>query len=258
MACSIAAAVLLCALGVAVVLYSAVSESKLNANVGRGAYQTAQMQLAQAPWLRAKDPLRADYIDAQVLLCNRQFGAAEAAFANLGGYGDSEVLAQRIKEYAAAEEDNPRVSFLHYQKLGGFLDSAQKAQALVPQVYQKGVALYEAGDYARAEWYFNAIAEHAPMYEQYRQLCAIERRLADEDLTVRERSRLFEALAAIEAQGEISIATLCMRHIGQFLAGEWQDAHGALFLLDDMAKQLTTEGLGLPDGRYRCTPFALL
>ena len=110
----------------------------LETAISYGQYGRAQAVYRRAPWLSMLDEQQAAYVDAQVLMEQGELEQARQAFLVLEGYQDSDELAENIRIYLKAlENDDIYKRYILLSNIEDFLDASQLMQECVPQIFDK-------------------------------------------------------------------------------------------------------------------------
>lgn len=198
----------------------------LETAISYGQYGRAQAVYRRAPWLSMLDEQQAAYVDAQVLMEQGELEQARQAFLALEGYQDSEELAENIRIYLKAlENDDIYKRYILLSNIEDFLDASQLMQECVPQIFDKAMEDYKKPGYGLAEQYFKVTSQYegyeiSELYLEAIHLCDMIRG-AGYSSYPREIS---EKLRYLEQYIDVSYAAT--RDMLAFMRGEWYASSG--------------------------------
>ena len=198
----------------------------LETAISYGQYGRAQAVYRRAPWLSMLDEQQAAYVDAQVLMEQGELEQARQAFLVLEGYQDSEELAENIRIYLKAlENDDIYKRYILLSNIEDFLEASQLMQECVPQIFDKAMEDYKKPGYGLAEQYFKVTSQYegyeiSELYLEAIHLCDMIRG-AGYSSYPREIS---EKLRYLEQYIDVSYAAT--RDMLAFMRGEWYASSG--------------------------------
>lgn len=198
----------------------------LETAISYGQYGRAQAVYRRAPWLSMLDEQQAAYVDAQVLMEQGELEQARQAFLALEGYQDPDELAENIRIYLKALENNDIYKrYILLSNIEDFLDASQLMQECVPQIFDKAMEDYKKPGYGLAEQYFKVTSQYegyeiSELYLEAIHLCDMIRG-AGYSSYPREIS---EKLRYLEQYIDVSYAAT--RDMLAFMRGEWYASSG--------------------------------
>ncbi|MFV0414212.1 MAG: hypothetical protein ACK5L3_13270 [Oscillospiraceae bacterium] len=258
------AGIIVVVLLLAVTIYSFVQGGRMDSGIEDGKYDQVVSAADATPWLKLFKKQEYQYAQARLLADEGEYEESIALLQGLGefkdsqklieevkyrqavelmesgklqqsaeildeiyGYEDSADLLQSLTLYMDAEEMNdPIARYQAYLSLGDFLDSAEKAAAIIQEVYDTGVELYNAENFEGAAAYFAQVAgyENADFYLQVCNLY-LEAALTSTHSQMRE---LYAQLTALSSNSGIDISNVILSDdfLLYYLEGSWYSGDG--------------------------------
>lgn len=182
-------------------------------------YDWAEELYEESIWLKVGDPKLGKYIEAWNLFYEERYGAAEAAFKELGKYREASDIAPKVLKYQEADRSNDCVKqYKTFKSLGSFADSAKRAKEAQSSVYFLGQNKFNEGNFVKAKEYFQAVKTYM-FSDAYIDACNGFIKLKGESYATRRDG--LECLR--EAQNFVDIEKWCMseEYIDYFLDGYW-------------------------------------
>lgn len=132
-------------------------------------YAQALLLYQKAPWLEQwGDSRQKPYCEAMLAVQNYELESAIEKFKPLEDYRDCLEQIDLAQEYLEAENSEALVyKYNTFLSLGNYLDSNQKAEALIEEIYKAGLAALRKKEYRTAFQYFDALPEGYQERDQY-------------------------------------------------------------------------------------------
>lgn len=214
-------------------IYSGVQSIRLTEAVAARDHARIVETMDRAPWLRGRHAGQYDYSRAMLLLQEGKLDESAELFAALGDFEDSAQIGGQIEAYRRAEvKPTVLAQFETFRELGEFLDSRERAQALVEEVYVEGLELYAQANYPAALKRFEAVEEYERNAVPYKNLCAVAQQVPG--MAEEEKLPVSRQIADYERQYGIDVESLLMSDelIEYLLHGTWYTDGGEEFIFD--------------------------
>lgn len=155
---------------------------------------------------------------------------ALSLFEQAGGYEDSVAYVEDLEIYLWAQTRQKAVTqYRAYKGLNGFLDSEERAEALVRQVYEEALELYKQQQFAPAGEGFAAIGSYEQA-EDYAALCDIAEEIIPSSMSfaLEINRAAMDKIAAYA--GGVDVGPLLMQDgmLPLYLDGDWRTAGGEI------------------------------